>query len=371
MSGSAPLSRRRWLKTVGLAGGVALTSACGAVAPPSRSAPSAGANGKLKVTLFAFLGGDLATVPKEFAKEYEAAHRGVQVEIYEQSNTIGYAKMLAQKKVAPDQPLVNLGFFNAQTTAKGIGDRMWSRLDYAGMSNAPDIDAQFRRDDQFGIGIGIGADQFGLVYNHEKLPTAPTSWADLWNPAYRGKVCLFQDPWYAVFVAAMLNGGSIENMEPGWQLWQRSAEQIRLMVISNPQYLNVLASGTAPLTAYFAGTGQQWIDSGAPLSYVVPREGAISQPVYLQAVAGSTDNQLEVAHDMINQLISPKWSARWASASIETPANTKTPLPHKLARLPAFAPATRERFIKVDYAAVGRNSTAWRQRWDRDVSSRI
>jgi putative spermidine/putrescine transport system substrate-binding protein len=369
-SESVPLSRRRLLSgAAGLAGALGFAAGCGSVAPSSQSSSGGGSKGKLKLTLFAFLGGDLATMPKAFAKEYEASHRNVQIDIYEQSNTVGYAKMLAQKKADPHRPLVNLGFFNAETTVQGVGDRMWSKLDYSSMSNAKDISKQFQRPDQYGI--GIGADQFGLVYNHQKLSTAPTSWADLWNPTYKGQLCLFQNPWYAVFMAAKLHGGSINDMEPGWKLWQDKADQIRLMVDSNPQYLNVLSSGTAPLTTYFAGTGQQWIDSGAPLKYVVPKEGAISLPVYLQSVAGSTDSQLEVAQDMINEMISPKWSARWADASVETPANTKAVLPAKLAHLPAFSAHTREHFIDVDYAVVGKNNAAWQQRWNRDVSSHI
>ncbi|MGA8112086.1 MAG: extracellular solute-binding protein [Actinocatenispora sp.] len=362
------LSRRRLLQgSAGLLGGLTFGAGCGSVAPSSRS--TGGRNGKLKLTLFAFLGGELATMPREFAKEYEAAHRNVQIELYEQSNTVGYTKMLAQKKAAPDQPLVNLGFFNAQTTVQGVGDHMWSTLDYSSMSNADDIDDKFRRSD--GHGIGIGADQFGLVYNTKKFPTAPTSWSDLWNPRHAGQLCLFENPWYVVFMAAKLHGGGITDMDPGWRLWQRRAEQIRLMVDSNPQYLNVLSNGSAPLTAYFAGTGQQWINSGAPLRYVVPREGAIPLPVYLQTVAGSTDDQLDVSRDIINEMISPKWSARWAEVSVETPANTRATLPAKLAHLPAFSARTRAGFVDVDYDVVGKNNAAWQQRWNRDVSSRI
>lgn len=172
-------------------------------------------------------------------------------------------------------------------------------------------------------------------------------------------------------MAAKLSGGGLNDMEPGWALWQREAKQIRLMVDSNPQYLNVLSDGTAPLTAYFAGTGQQWINSGAPLSYVVPREGAIPLPIYLQAVEGSTQSQLEAVHDVINEMISPKWSARWAEVSVETPANTKATLPASLAKLPAFSPQTSQHFVDVDYDVVGRHSAEWQKRWQTDVASRI
>ncbi|RBQ17930.1 hypothetical protein DP939_21385 [Spongiactinospora rosea] len=363
------ISRRRLLTGAAGAAGLALaTAACGGVRPEP-STGSTGAGGKVKVTMFAFLGGDLGKMPKEFAKEYEQKHPNVQVEIYEQSNSVGYTRMLAQQKASPDQPLVNFGFFNAQTSVQGIDDKMWAKLDYSAMSNSADIDPRFQREDGFGIGIGV--DQFGLVYNKDKVGKAPTSWAALWDHAYQGKVSFFGFPWYAVYMAAKLNGGGLDNMEPGWDLWEREAKQIRLLVESNPQYLNVLSNGTAPMTAYFAGTGQQWINSGAPLTYVVPSEGAIPLPIYMQAVQGSTPQQLEVVHDMINEMISPKWCSRWAEVSVEAPANVKAPLPAKLKDLPAFQKSTTDGFQDIDYAIVGRNNAQWQKRWETDIASRI
>jgi putative spermidine/putrescine transport system substrate-binding protein len=133
----------------------------------------------------------------------------------------------------------------------------------------------------------------------------------------------------------------------------------------------VLSNGTAPLTSYFNGTGVQWIRGGAPLTYVPPKEGAVPVPVYLQTVAGSTQQQLEVAHDMINEMLSPKWCTRWATTTVSTPANVKSKLPPKLARLPAFSTKTIENFQTVDYGVVGKKNVAWQQRWDQDVESKI
>ena len=96
--------------------------------------------------MFCFLGGDLAKMPKEFAKEYQASHPNIEIKFYEQSNIVGYGKMLAQRKIDPEKPLVNLGFFNTNTSVQGAGDNMWNKLDYASMSNAADIAPTFQRE---------------------------------------------------------------------------------------------------------------------------------------------------------------------------------------------------------------------------------
>lgn len=356
----------------GLAGAAGLTALSGCASPFESDTPastSSGAGKKLSITMFVFLGGDLALMPKEFAKEYMESHPNVDIQFYEQSNAVGYGKMLAQRKADPEQPLVNFGFFNTNTSVQGIGDEMWKPLDYAGMSNAADVMPTMQRDDA--MGIGIGSDQYGLLMNPDALGDRPTSWSALWDPKYKDMVSFFNFPWYAVFTAALLNGGGLEDMEPGWKLWQENAEQIKLIVESNPQYLNILSNGTAPLTGYFGGTGQQWIDDGAPLEYVVPDEGAIPLPVFLQSVADQGDDEQEVCQDMINEMLSPEWVTRWCETSIQIPANEKAELPENLAPLPAFQQSTVDGLMEINWDIVGTSQAEWTERWNSEIVSKI
>ncbi|HEY0247384.1 MAG TPA: extracellular solute-binding protein [Gryllotalpicola sp.] len=362
------LTRRSLLAAATGLATAATLAACAPVSSPSSSSTTGGGK-KLKLTMFVFLGGNLGVMPKEFVKDYTEKHPNVSIELYEQSNAVGYGKMLAQRKANPDAPLVNFGFFNTSTTAQGIGDKMWTTLDYSAMSNAKDITPTFTRADHYGI--GIGSDQLGLVYNTKYLSTAPTSWADLWQGRKGGQLSFFGFPWYAVYMAAKANGGSITDMDPGFALWEKNAKLIRVLVESNPQYLNVLSDGTAPLTSYFAGTGEQWRQGGAPLSYVVPEEGAIPVPVYLQSVADQTDDQKAVVQDIINEMIAPKWANRWAETSVQIPANSLAKTPADLAKLPAFQKSTVDGFLTVDWDTIGAQTPAWTDKWNADVATKI
>jgi len=361
--------------------GVAAAAALAACSPlntsssstaPATSSSTAGkgtTKNPLKITMFCFLGGDLAVMGKEFGADYMKRHPNVSVTYYEDSNLIGYGKMLAQRKVDPSKPLVNFGFFNTSTTAQGVGDKMWNKLDYAAMSNSKDIATSFTRSDHYGI--GIGSDQIGFVYNTKDVSPAPQSWDDIWNKKNTAKLSFFGMPWYAIYQAAVANGGSLTNMDPGFKFWAENADLIRLIVTSNPQYLNVLSDGTSPLTSYFAGTAQQWVTGGAPLKYAVPKEGAIPVPVLLQSVAGQSEDEQVVVQDMINEMISPKWSARWAQTAVQVPANTLTKTPTEFASLPAFSASTTKNFQTIDYDVVGKNTAAWTERWNSEVVAKI
>lgn len=365
------LTRREFLVMTSAAAAVAACGGSVGTGAGAQASPSSGKlpKGNVTVTMFVFLGGDLGKMPKAFAQDYMSRHPNIKVQIYEDSNTVGYPKMLAAKRTTPDQPLVNFGFFNAQTTAQGILDGMWNKLDYNALTNLKDVLPIFKRDDRYGI--GFGADQIGLVYNTRLISTPPTSWADLWDPQFKGKVTFFDYFWYPVYEAARVNGGSLQNMQPGWDFWKAHAKQIRAIVTSNPQYLDVLSNGTAPLTSYFNGTGLQWKNGGAPLDYVPPREGAISVPVYLQSVQGNTADQNAVVTDMINEMLSAKWNEQWAVTSVEVPANQNVKLPDNLASLPAFKKETVQKLQSIDWTLVARNNSDWRQRWDQDVKANI
>jgi putative spermidine/putrescine transport system substrate-binding protein len=62
-----------------------------------------------------------------------------------------------------------------------------------------------------------------IAYDSAKVSPAPTSFADLKNPAYKNKIALNGDPtktgaaFAAVYAAALANGGSFDNILPGIQ----------------------------------------------------------------------------------------------------------------------------------------------------------
>lgn len=345
-------------------------SSTAGASPTTQAGTNEAANGgPVSLTIFAFLGNRLADMPKAFAEDYMERHPNVDIEIYEDSNAVGYPRMLAAREAQPDQPLVNMGFFNSQISAQGDLDDMWNRLDYDALPNAADISDTFRRANQ--NGIGIGADQIGIVYNVDEIESPPQQWSALWDDAYVGRLTLFDYWWYVVYMAARENGGSLEDMDPGWELWRENADHIRTLVTANPEWQQVLSNGTAAITSCWHGTGLQFRDDGAPVAYVPPEEGAIAVPVYLQTVQGNSDAQQEVCVDIVNEMLSPQWCGMWAETAVQAPANQEVELPEEMADLPGFLPETVENLISIDWEVVAANNEEWRSRWDSDIKANI
>src|SRR3954452_16653812 len=138
-AGARKLTRRE-IVTAGAA--AAGTLALGV--DPVRAATRIRRANPVEVTMFVFLGGALGVMPKAFKDWYEGKHSNVKINIYENSNTVGYPLMVAAKQQDASKPFVNLGFFNAQTSAQGDLDGMWEKLDYGHLENAKDIYPVFK-----------------------------------------------------------------------------------------------------------------------------------------------------------------------------------------------------------------------------------
>ncbi|WP_329179434.1 ABC transporter substrate-binding protein [Streptomyces sp. NBC_01477] len=369
-SGTPQVSRRFLMAGGGaLAAGLFLPG-CASKQPAASSgsgtSAGSGSGKKLSITMTPFAGANLAVMPKEFVKEYEQSHPNVRIKI---DDTLILTKQTAAFQANPHNPQNHLVFSNGGGTAAGKATGMYLRLDYSRIPNTQYLQPQFVEPDH--CGVVFGADQMGLVFNNRTYPKGFGSWSDLWAPAQKGKLCFFTVPWWVIGMAAQQNGGGWDNMDPGFALWQQHAKNIRTIVTANPQFLNMLSTSEAPLTSHYLGTSTAWRQQGAPLGYQRPAEGAFFDPVGVNINSGASDDQVEVCYDIINEMLKPRWNQSWVDASIEIPAVSTTKLSDKLKAIPAIAAGADQKFVPVDWDIVGKNMSAWTDRWNQDVVSKI
>ena len=244
----AALSRRNVVAGIGGSAAALALAACGSSSSGASSstkplsASTSLPKSKLSLTMFWWSGFD--SVARQYIADYTERHPNVSVKLYLNSNALGYPKIVAQRQVDRSNPLVNFGLFNGTTRQEGVTDKMWSAMDFSSLSNAKDIIPSMVPADKFGI--GLSTEQLGLIYNTKTAPAPLASWNDLLKPTYKGDMVIFTEPWWAVFMAAKLHGGGIDNMQPGWDLWQQAAKngQIKLTVTDNSAYVNALSNGT-------------------------------------------------------------------------------------------------------------------------------
>jgi putative spermidine/putrescine transport system substrate-binding protein len=120
-------------------------------------------------------------------------------------------KSLKGQKRAPDVVDVGPAF-----AIQGAQEKLFASYKHSNWATVPDT-----MKDANGLWVG---DYFGVIAlgaNRDVVKAMPANWADLKKPEYKGQVALNGDPRRAgaafagVWSAALANGGSLDNIQPG------------------------------------------------------------------------------------------------------------------------------------------------------------
>jgi spermidine/putrescine-binding protein len=130
----------------------------------------------------------------------------------------------------------------------------------------------------------------GIAYNKTKLAKPPTSWADLWDEKFAGKVSMLDNARDCIGVALQLKGLRQDTKEP------KDFETARDFLIkqrplvksySSSAYMDSLLTGEIHLAMAWSGDAMQVARENPAIDYVIPKEGGFLWVDSLCLVRGS------------------------------------------------------------------------------------
>lgn len=205
----------------------------------------------------------------------------------------------------------------------------------------------------------------GIAVNTSKLKKMP-SYAALWEPAYKGKVIipsLQNTEGLAMFLfAAMLETGKpLKEAQylPDAAFIKMKALKPNLLTVYTqlPQALNLLEQGEASVIAGMIGYNA--IDrkaKGAPIDFLLPREGGMAMPNGIAKVKGAPEPAL--ANAFIEAMLGA-YQKQIAEISLAMPTNTTVAPPADIPKGEMFIP---------DWAYITEQRKGWVERWDREMA---
>lgn len=148
------------------------------------------------------------------------------------------------------------------------------------LKNIANIDARFRNpvyDPDLAYTVPYLWGTTGIGYNKTKVAKPPTSWKDLWDEKYKGKISMLDNARDCLGVALMLNGHSQDTKSP------EEMGQARDMLIkqrdliksySSATYMDGLLSGELVIAMAWSGDVMQVARENPQIDYVIPKEGS-------------------------------------------------------------------------------------------------
>ncbi|MBV6659696.1 extracellular solute-binding protein [Pseudomonas yamanorum] len=203
-----------------------------------------------------------------------------------------------------------------------------------------------------------------IVYNTDKIKVPPQSFADLWDPKYRGKIGLSDFLFNTnMAIAALVGGGSMSDFGPAkGKLEELRALDVKILP-STEAIAAALKSEDIWITVISLARGYMWRKAGIPLAHVVPKEGGFPN-IYGIGVPKNSSNK-DNALKYLNAVLDPRAQLAFAERMGYVPTVSNTVLPEALNKQINFSDAERDRMMKPDYSYIIENQSAMLEVWNK------
>jgi putative spermidine/putrescine transport system substrate-binding protein len=267
-----------------------------------------------------FWGGSDGLALQKYVVDPFVKATGAKVVVEEGVTSASIAKVVAQK----NDPQIDVVFLDDVGVFALNRQGLLDQLDLSKLPNATDIYPEFMLDGGFGIGFWT----YITTILHNKKSAAPTSWDDLWSPAYQGKVLVpaitDTQALLMTVMAAQLGGGSLENLEPAWPKLKALKPQVFSFIENRALDAQVLQAGQATVAVDIPTYFKPYMSDNSDIGVTTAlKEGYFAITGAAVLVKGSKGNR-DLAHAFINQALSPDAQAGFATEAWYGPTNKKT-----------------------------------------------
>ena len=309
-----------------------------------------------------FWGGSDGLVIRKYIVDPFVKETGARVVVEEGNTSASIAKVRAQK-ADPQLDVIFLDDVGVFTLER---EGVLERLDSSKMPNAADVFSGYVVAD--GHGIGIFNYITTLLYNPTK-GAAPTSWSDLWDPKYKGKVLSpsINDTQALLFtlMAARFGGGSLDDLDPAWPKLEAFRPQVYAFLENRALNAEALENGEAALAVDIPYYFKPYIDRGYHIGMTTDlKEGYFSITGSAALVKGGKGDR-EVAYAFINQALSPQAQAGLGRELWYGPTNPKTQLPPEVASYMVHTPDQFRAAVQFDRLKLVEKRPEIIERWNR------
>ncbi len=279
--------------------------------------------------------------------------------------------ILAKATAAKSNPQMHVMFLDDGVMIRAIGAGLCEKIKETPV--LADLAPGVRLKDDMAIGIDLG--MTGLAYNkkmfEEKGWAPPTSWMDLADPKYKGKV-VFQSAaassfgLHAFLMFNRIQGGSEKNVEPGFSKFKETiGPNVLEYIPSSAKISEMVQTGEAALFPLTPTAVAALKVKGIPVEYAQPKEGSVVLMVGQCVIANNSEPEL--AQKLAEFLLSPLAQANVLQFGSQIPTNPKAPAVGEGAAQVAEINKWMKNAVTIDWDSINANRPAWNARWNKTI----
>jgi putative spermidine/putrescine transport system substrate-binding protein len=279
-------------------------------------------------------------------------------------NSSQFAAAIRATAGKPDMDVV---FIDNSLAVQTNGEKLNETIDRKKLANAADvISTAWGKDDSYVVAMVSAT---ALVYNPKLVKTPPTSWLDLFDPAYAGKYAIgdISGTSGLQFLLALnkIKGGTLDNIDPGLEAIKPLAKGSSVLYTQADQLLSLFERGEVVIAPWYPDRAGVAMDKGLSLAVAYPKEGAVGiLPAIMIPKGGS---KLDLAHKFIDQVLSAEGQGCFSERAYIGAVNQKVKLSEKLQKIVPYGDTLQKAWF-LDPEVVAKNLPNWMRRWQREVA---
>jgi putative spermidine/putrescine transport system substrate-binding protein len=198
----------------------------------------------------------------------------------------------------------------------------------------------------------------------------------MWDPAFQGKVGFPEWTWVGEEVFHAMNvvlGGTAEDIDPGVTELAALFKENKAITVNNVEHAkDLLVREEIWICPNFGARTAQAAQAGAPVEFVIPKEGGLSWIWNTSIIAGRPVASIELAEQFVNSTLEAEKQIEFSRLTGYPPTNTEAMrnLPPDLKKL-EYSEEEIARLGKLqrrfDYMAQFANRDRNRERWNKEV----
>lgn len=265
------------------------------------------------------------------------------------------------------KPTYDVAYMDNSLATQLNSEGLLAPLEPAKLKSYPDVDkAAFGPDNSY-VAFEISAT--AITYNPKIVATPPTSWNDLFDPKYKGRIAIGDITGTSgiQFLMAVnkIRGGTLDNMDPGFAAIKELADNSVTLYTQADQLVSLFQRGDIVIAPWYPDRTGAQIDKGLDLAVAYPKEGAVGIKPVLVIPKGAP--HLDLALKYVDTVLSEDNQTCFSTRQYAAPVNTKVALPDKIKKIVA----TGEDYNRLwfpDPQAVASHLVEWTRRWQREIA---
>lgn len=246
-------------------------------------------------------------------------------------------------------------------------EQLLEPLDRSKLSNSGDIIEGAWGADNAYVAAMLSATT--IIYNSKKITTPPTSWNDLFDPKYAGRIAIGDvsgtSGWQLLAAMNRLAGGTLDDVTPGIEKIRPLAQNSVLLYTQADQVVSLFERDEIDIAVWYPDRATVAAEKGLPLAVAYPKEGAVGIRPTLSIPKGSPN--VDLALKFIDTVLAAENQKCFSERNFIGTVNKTVKLSDRVAAIVPTGEALTN-LIFLDPNVMSQKLPEWTRRWQREVA---